>query len=58
MVGDWTNVEPAITEFLEQHGAVGVPLYVVFRAGEPEGRVLPTILTDAAATAALRGDAP
>lgn len=58
MVGDWTNVDPAITEFLEQHGAVGVPLYVVFRAGEPEGRVLPTILTDAAAAAALRGDAP
>jgi len=58
MVGDWTNVDPAITEFLEQHGAVGVPLYVVFRAGEPEGRVLPTILTEASVQAALAGDAP
>lgn len=58
MVGDWTNVDPAITEFLEQHGAVGVPLYVVFRAGEPEGRVLPTILTEASVQAVLSGDAP
>ena len=58
MVGDWTNVDPAITEFLEQHGAVGVPLYVVFHPGEPEGRVLPTILTDASVQEALVGDAP
>jgi thiol:disulfide interchange protein len=58
MVGDWTNVDPAITAFLEQHGAVGVPLYVVFRKGEPEGRVLPTILSEAVVQAALRGDAP
>lgn len=58
MVGDWTNVDPAITAFLEEHGAVGVPLYVVFRAGEPEGRVLPTILSQSAVEAALRGDGP
>jgi thiol:disulfide interchange protein DsbD len=58
MVGDWTNVDPAITEFLEQHGAVGVPLYVVFRKGQAEGQVLPTILSPATAEAALRGDAP
>ena len=45
MKGDWTDVDPAITAFLESHGAVGVPLYVVYPrdGGEPE--VLPTILT-------------
>ncbi|GAB2504128.1 protein-disulfide reductase DsbD family protein [Arenimonas alkanexedens] len=44
MKGDWTDVDPAITAFLESHGAVGVPLYVVYpRQGEP--RVLPTVLT-------------
>jgi thiol:disulfide interchange protein len=58
MVGDWTNVDPAITGFLEQHGAVGVPLYVVFRKGQAEGQVLPTILSPTTAEAALRGDAP
>lgn len=57
MVGDWTNVDPAITAFLEEHGAVGVPLYVVFRKGEAKGEVLPTILSQSKAEAALRGDA-
>src|SRR5690606_18980851 len=27
MKGDWTNVDPTITAFLQQHNAVGVPLY-------------------------------
>ncbi len=45
MKGDWTNVDPAITEFLKSHGAVGVPLYVVYPAGGGEAAVLPTILT-------------
>jgi thiol:disulfide interchange protein DsbD len=48
MSADWTNVDPAITAFLQQYKAVGVPLYVVFRAGEPgPGQALPTVLTDA-----------
>ena len=45
MTGDWTNVDPAITAFLEQHHAVGVPLYVVFPNDGGEGEVLPTVLT-------------
>ena len=45
MQGDWTNVDPAITEFLEAHQAVGVPLYVVFPSDGGEGEVLPTVLT-------------
>ena len=45
MQGDWTNVDPAISEFLEAHQAVGVPLYVVFPGDGGEGEVLPTVLT-------------
>jgi thiol:disulfide interchange protein len=45
--GDWTNVDPEITRFLEAHGAVGVPLYVVF-GPSGEGIVLPTVLTQGA----------
>ena len=44
MKGDWTNVDPAITAFLESHGSVGVPLYVVIVPGQPDA-VLPTVLT-------------
>jgi len=52
MKGDWTNVDPHITAFLESHGAVGVPLYVVYpRQGEPV--VLPTVLTRATVEQAL-----
>jgi thiol:disulfide interchange protein DsbD len=48
MTADWTNVDPAITALLQQYKAVGVPLYVVFRAGEPgPGHALPTVLTGA-----------
>lgn len=53
MQGDWTNVDPAITEFLEAHQAVGVPLYVVFPSDGGEGEVLPTVLTQDRVAAAL-----
>ncbi|QOW20721.1 protein-disulfide reductase DsbD [Lysobacter ciconiae] len=45
LVGDWTNVDPALTAFLQRHKAVGVPLYVVFPSGGGEGQILPTVLT-------------
>ena len=45
MVGDWTDVDPAITAYLQRYNAVGVPLYVVYPRGGGEGTVLPTILT-------------
>jgi thiol:disulfide interchange protein DsbD len=54
MTGDWTNVDPAITAFLKDYKAVGVPLYVVFRAGETgPGQVLPTVLTQSIVEQAL-----
>lgn len=52
MHGDWTNVDPQISAFLEQHKAVGVPLYVVYGPGAPP-RVLPTVLTQAIVEDAL-----
>jgi len=54
MKGDWTNIDPEITAFLEQHGAVGVPLYVVFAADGSPGKVLPTVLTPGVVEDALR----
>jgi len=44
MVGDWTNRDAAITEFLREYGRVGVPLYVYFPA-ESGPVILPQILT-------------
>jgi len=42
--GDWTRRDPAITRYLTEQGAAGVPLYVWYPAGgEPE--VLPQILS-------------
>lgn len=54
MKGDWTNVDPEITAFLQQHKAVGVPLYVVFKGKSDPGHVLPTLLTAGIVEQALR----
>ncbi|MCZ8319779.1 MAG: protein-disulfide reductase DsbD [Silanimonas sp.] len=43
--GDWTDVDPAITAYLQQHGAVGVPFYAVYPAGGGEPEILPNLLT-------------
>ncbi len=56
MKGDWTNVDPDITAFLEHHHAVGVPLYVVVKP-QAQDKVLPTVLTMGAIENAL-GPAP
>ncbi|MGY1528897.1 protein-disulfide reductase DsbD family protein [Luteimonas sp. A649] len=53
MVGDWTNVDPEISAFLERHRAVGVPLYVVYPADGGEGEILPAVLDRGTAIAAL-----
>ncbi|HCV96375.1 MAG TPA: cytochrome C biogenesis protein [Stenotrophomonas sp.] len=52
MRGDYTNVDPQITAFLDEHKAVGVPLYVVYGPGAPP-TVLPTVLTQAIVEEAL-----
>ena len=38
MVGDYTDVDPAITAYLQRHKAVGVPLYVLYPRGGGEVR--------------------
>ncbi|QIL19817.1 protein-disulfide reductase DsbD [Thermomonas sp. HDW16] len=53
MVGDYTDVDPVITAYLQRHKAVGVPLYVVYPRGGGEGRILPVILTPGIADEAL-----
>jgi thiol:disulfide interchange protein len=44
LVGDWTRRDPAITRFLTEQGAAGVPLYLWYPAGG-EVRQLPQVLT-------------
>ena len=43
--GDWTRRDPAITRYLEQHGAAGVPLYVWYPAEGGAPRTMPQLLT-------------
>jgi len=45
MKGDWTDVNPTISAFLEQYNSPGVPLYVVFPKDGGPGRQLSTVLT-------------
>ena len=45
MQGDWTNPDPAISDLLYKYGRYGVPFNVVFGPGEPQGLVLPELLT-------------
>ncbi len=48
MKADWTNADPVITKTLQQFGRVGVPLYVLYPAGNAkEPIVLPELLTQA-----------
>ena len=42
--GDWTRSDPAITRYLEEWGAAGVPLYIWFTA-DGDGEQLPQVLT-------------
>jgi len=53
MKGDWTDVNPTISAFLQQYHSPGVPLYVVFPKDGSEGRKLPTVLTSSLVEDAL-----
>jgi len=50
--GDWTKQNPEITEFLQQFGRSGVPLYLLY-TGKGQPVVLPQILTAASVLDAL-----
>ncbi len=47
LLGDWTSGNPEITEMLNAHGRVGVPLYLLY-SGAPgaEPQILPQLLTE------------
>ncbi len=51
LVGDWTNYDESITDYLNSYGRSGVPIYVYYGprdivTGErPEAKLLPQILT-------------
>jgi thiol:disulfide interchange protein len=45
LVGDWTNGDAAITRFLNEQGASGVPLYLYYPKGGGAAKQLPQILT-------------
>ncbi len=45
LVGDWTDGDPALGRFIEQHNRAGVPLYLWYPKGASEPRVLPQVLT-------------
>ena len=46
LMGDWTNEDPVISEWLNRYGRAGVPLYLYFPAGSTldDARVLPQVL--------------
>ena len=46
LVGDWTNEDPVITEWLQRYGRAGVPLYLYFPAGASleDAAILPQVL--------------
>lgn len=44
MRADWTNRDPGIAKFLEDHGRVAIPFYLLYRPGQ-EPRVFSELLT-------------
>lgn len=44
--GDWTNYDVEITNFLNQHGRSGVPLYLFYEKGSSTPKILPQLLTE------------
>ncbi len=45
LVGDWTARDAAITQFLTEQGAAGVPLYLWYAPGAAKPEQLPQVLT-------------
>ena len=45
LVGDWTDGDPALGRFIEQHNRAGVPLYLWYQKNSAAPQVLPQVLT-------------
>ncbi len=46
--GDWTHADPAISQYLREHGRDGVPLYVFYPSNGQKPVILPQVLTEGA----------
>ena len=47
MKGDWTRPDPRISAFLKANGRFGIPFTVVYSSNNPNGEILPEILSPA-----------
>jgi len=55
--GDWTRRDPAISRYLTEQGAAGVPLYVWYDRGK-HGEILPQLLSQDLLTARAKAARP
>jgi len=55
IVGDWTVRDAAITQFLTEQGAAGVPLYLWYAPGSSAPQQLPQVLTPALLESQAKG---
>ena len=46
IVADWTNKNDEILKTLETYNRNGVPLYIFWKPGMSESKILPAILTE------------
>jgi thiol:disulfide interchange protein DsbD len=45
LVGDWTNGDPRITEYMMKNGRNSVPVYLLYKNGSRQPKILPQILS-------------
>ena len=53
LVGDWTNPDGEISDWLAHHGRYGIPFTAIYGPGALEGLLLPELLTQGAVLEAL-----
>ena len=53
--GDWTNGDPTISHFLNDHGRSGVPYYLFYPANGTAPQELPQVLTPGIITSSITG---
>ncbi len=58
VMGDWTQRNDEITRFLSRFDRVGVPFYVLFSARNPNGRVLPEVMTKSSFIEEIKNEFP
>ena len=62
LIGDWTNEDPEITEYLQRYGRGGVPRYVYYGPRDPvtgqrpEAKLLPQVLMPETVRTYIEGD--